>query len=82
MGTNFSLLQQLEKNKHSSTKTSPFPKGVEYQEYVLEVEGQDQTIFIPLKETIAFETALSLQTKYISTDDLREILRTHRGIKV
>lgn len=82
MGKKFSLLQQLDEAQTIPVKQSPFPKGVEYQEYELDVEGNDQTVFIPLKECDAFEAALSQQTKYLSRDDLRDILRNHRGIKL
>ncbi len=82
MGTKFSLLKQLDELHTQPVEQSPFPKGVEYQEYSLEVEGKDQTIFIPLRECTAFEAALSSQTKYLTTDDMQEILRVHRGIRL
>lgn len=82
MGNKFSLLQRLNEADHSPKEKSPFAPGIEYQEYLLEVEGKDETIFIPLKECTAFEDALSKQTKYLTREELREFLRSHRGIKV
>lgn len=80
MGKKFSLLQRLNES-NPPKEASLLPSGVEYQEYLLEVESKDQTIFIPLKECDAFEAAISRQPKYLTRDDLRDILRNHRGIK-
>ncbi len=82
MGNNFSLLKQLDEARTTPPESSPFPKGIEYQEYSLDVEGKDQTIFIPLRECSAFETALLQQTNSLTSDDICEILRVHRGIRV
>ncbi len=82
MGTKFSLLKQLDEAHNNPDEKSPFPKGIEYQEYLLEVEGRDQPVFIPLRECAAFEASLSSQTKYLTSDDMREILRKHRGIRL
>ena len=81
MGRNFSLLQQLTLEKDKVLEQSPLPPGIKYQEYTLEVNGEESTVFIPLRESAAFERTLSAQTKYLDGDALREILRKHRGIK-
>ena len=81
MGKEFSLLQQLTNERDKIVEKSPFPPGVKYQEYTLEVDRQEKTVFIPLRECEAFEQTLSTQTKYLDGETLREILRMHRGIK-
>ena len=81
MGKNFSLLQQLNEEEHRIVEENPFPPGVDYQEYTLEVSGEESTVFIPLRECDAFEETLSTQTKYLDDEELRRILRKHRGIK-
>lgn len=81
MGKNFSLLQQLNEKHDKVTEESPFPPGIKYQEYTLEIDGNDVQVFIPLRECEAFEETLSTQSKYLDGDTLRDVLRKHRGIK-
>ena len=78
MKNKFSLLSTL--NNSNKPKESMLPKGHKYQEYIITVEGQEKTVFIPLRESETFEQLLS-NTKEITITQLREILRKHRGIK-
>lgn len=81
MGKEFSLLQQLSQEQNTIKEKNPFPPGVSYQEYVLEINGRDIEVFIPLRECETFEEDLSTQTKYLDDDELRKILRKYRGIR-
>ena len=78
----FSLLQQLEDEKHGIRQEDPFAPGTQYQEYTVEAEKQEYKIYIPLRECEAFEQALSTQAKYLDREDLRRLLRKYRGIRL
>lgn len=74
----FSLLKTL--NEHRVEEKTTLPKGINYQEYVIEVDKQEVTVFIPLRECKSFEETL-YDVERIDEDNLRDILRRHRGIK-
>lgn len=73
----FSLIKQLQ---NPATEEKPLlPRGIKYQEYVVEPQEGDMTVFIPLRETEAFETAIKEQAVLLRSD-VRRLLRAHRGI--
>jgi len=76
----YSLIKTLNESPEE-TKKDPFPKGIEYQEYTIEIKGKPQQIFIPLKECTLFEEHVAHINKTLDADDLRKLLRKHRGIK-
>ena len=80
MNTKFSLIEKLNQRQVEKPKEDPFPPGIEYQEYIVEVKGVEQAVFIPLKECDKFEKSL-IKTPSLDDDDLRVILRKHRGIR-
>lgn len=82
MSNNFSLLQQLSEEHQNPKEVSPFPPGVDYQEYLIEIDKKEKSVFIPLRECTAFEQTLSTLPKYPDREDLRTVLRKHRGIVV
>lgn len=79
--SNFSLIQQLEAKTVSEETKPELPKGIKYQEYTIECEGKDVDILIPLREVDAFEATLMEHDKYIDRENLRLILRKHRGLR-
>lgn len=79
MNQKFSLLKTLGEEEQADEKT-PLPKGINYQEYIIDVQGQELSVFIPLREYVAFEQSLS-DIESLDRDALRDILRKHRGIK-
>ncbi len=80
MTKKFSLIKTLNESP-KEVKKDPFPKGIAYQEYTIEVKGKPQQIFIPLKECAIFEEHVTHINKTLDEDDLRDLLRKHRGIK-
>ena len=80
MNSKFSLIEKLNSKQVEKPKRNPFPPGIEYQEYILEIKGVEQTVFIPLKECDEFEKSLTHKSS-LDDDDLRDLLRQHRGIR-
>ncbi len=73
----YSLIKQLQ---NPATEEKPLlPRGVKYQEYVVEPQEGDMTVFIPLRETEAFEAAIKEEAVLLRSD-VRRLLRAHRGI--
>ena len=50
MGKKFTLLQQLDEERRFPDKQPKIPSGVKYQEYTMEISGEEHTILIPLRE--------------------------------
>lgn len=82
MSNEFSLLKHLERTKESSKNEPQLPKGIKYQEYIIETDKGKTTVYIPLRECDGFENSLENSAKHIDRDDLRGLLRKHRGILV
>lgn len=80
MNKNLFLIQQLNKQRESK-KEDLLPSGINYQEYILEVEKQELLVLIPFNESNNFENTLN-QINILDKDYLREILRKHRGIQI
>lgn len=74
----YSLLKALSRKRVE--EKALLPKGIAYQEYIVEVGGQEKKVFVPLRECDAFENSLS-KIEELDEDELRNILRKHRGIK-
>lgn len=78
----FSLIQQLNNGESESGDKFSLPPGVKYQEYILTVEGQEQNILIPFRESEKFEQALAnFPDDTLNKSELRDILRKYRGIQ-
>lgn len=77
-----SLLNHLKEDGFAYKPEKKFPNGIDYQEYVVEVEGKETTVYIPLRECDAFETTLSRDVKLLDKSTLRDVLRQHRGLQV
>lgn len=76
-----SLTEHLKKDHFSYKPEKQLPDGIQYQEYVVEVDSVDTTVYIPLRECEAFETTLSRDVKILDRATLRDVLRQHRGLK-
>lgn len=75
--TKFALIKQLH---NPPVEEKPLlPEGIQYQEYVIEPKDGKMTVFIPLRESEEFEKSLLKQTVLLRSD-VRQLLRTHRGI--
>lgn len=74
----FSLIKQL-KTPEETAEPSLLPEGIRYQEYEVEHKDGSMTVFIPLRETEAFEQSL-MEIDNLLRTDIRDLLRTHRGI--
>ena len=73
----YSLIKQLQ---NPATEEKPrLPRGIQYQEYVVEPKEGNMTVFIPLRETEAFEEGIK-ECAVLLRSDVRRLLRTHRGI--
>lgn len=79
--SDFSLIKQMNEGKDEQKETSPFPKGVRYQQYELEVDGAERVINIPLRESENFEAAVGALTSDITGPVLKKLLRDFRGIR-
>ena len=79
MSSKFSLLKHLERSEEE--KGPLLPKGIKYREYIVETNEGEVTVYIPLRECQAFESKLIDSAKYVDKEDLRSLLRKHRGIK-
>jgi len=73
----FSLIKQLQ--IAPIQEKSLLPEGIKYQEYVVQPKDGNMTVFIPLRETEAFETAVG-KIDILLRADVRTLLRDHRGI--
>ncbi len=73
----FSLIKQLQ--NPTSVEKPLLPRGIQYQEYVIEPKDGNMTVFIPLREAAAFEEAIQ-EHAILFRSDVRTLLRTHRGI--
>lgn len=81
MQDKFPLIHQLQSEESVEfTKKAPTATNVKYKDFVVEVEGLQTLVKIPLREAEAFGRAIQ-KNKYIGRDTLRQLLRTHRGIR-
>jgi len=75
--TDFSLIERLNKKEDES----PLAKGVQYQQYELEVDGKQQTVNIPLREAENFEEFVVNNNNPLTRKSLKGILRQFRGVR-
>ncbi len=76
--TEFALIEEFQ-NPNTNDKT-PLPKGLKYQEYELSLHGEPVTVFVPLKESAAFEQAMPDQDTF-NRNELKRLLHKFRGIR-
>ena len=73
----YSLIKQLQSGPIE--EKSLLPKGIEYQEQVVQPKEGSMTVFIPIREAEAFQTAIN-DIAVLMRADVRTLLRNHRGI--
>lgn len=73
----YSLIKQLDNPVHPKDTTP----NIDYQQYELVVEGNDQKINIPKRESEVFETTIAKLTKPIDRTKLQQLLREFRGTR-
>jgi len=77
--TKFPLIHKFE-NPDKEDHT-PLPRGIKYQEYELPYLSESITVFVPLKESEAFETEVSKIERELDRDTLKRLLHKFRGIR-
>ncbi len=75
--TDFSLIERL----NTKEEESPLAKGVQYQEYEITVDGNPQTVNIPLREADNFESFITENDSPLTRKSLKVVLRQFRGIR-
>jgi len=76
---NFSLIKQLSESPTESV--GKLPKGIPYQQYELLIDGKDQIVNIPLRESHNFEQTVTDMDTQLTTRTLTTLLRQFRGIR-
>jgi hypothetical protein len=76
--TKFALIEEFQ-NPNTDDKT-PLPRGLKYQEYELSLYGEPITVFVPLKESAAFEQAMPKRDTF-NRRELKHLLHKFRGIR-
>ncbi len=74
----FSLIERLNTKKDN---TSPLARGVQYQQYEIDVDGNPQTVNIPLREAENFEAFMVDNNTPLTRKSLKVILRQYRGVR-
>jgi len=77
--TKFPLIHKFE-NPEKGDKT-PLPRGIKYQEYELPYLNESITVFVPLKESKAFEAEVSKIERELDRGALKRLLHKFRGIR-
>jgi len=86
MNDKFSLISEYTtkgKNKKrltEKTKESDDVHKVKYQEYIIEVDSSERSVYIPIRECDHFEKVLE-NTTDITAFQLKKLLREFRGIR-
>lgn len=73
----YSLITQLNTPEHPKDK----PPNIDYQKYEIVVDGKEQKINIPKRESELFETTVATLTQQIDRNMLRCLLRQFRGTR-
>ena len=83
MSEKFSLINEYKAIQEGSVVSKPkdAPKNkVKYQEYIIEVNSKDTSVYIPIRECDNFESLLEHSTS-LEDYQLKNILREFRGIR-
>jgi len=85
MSDKFSLISEyttqgkVEKQTEKA-KVEAIALKVKYQEYIIEVDSSECSVYIPVRESENFESVLE-HTQNISAFQLKKLLREFRGIR-
>jgi len=85
MSDKFSLISEYttqgKKQKQIEiAKVEAISLKVKYQEYLIEVDAKECSVYIPIRESESFERVLE-HTEVISSFQLKNLLREFRGIR-
>ena len=84
MSDKFSLMSEYttqgKETKKVSESADTHEHKVKYQEYILEVDSKERSVYIPIRECENFEIVLE-NTTNISSGQLKQLLRDFRGIR-
>lgn len=72
-------LQEAKNNPQISEKKEDLTNKIKYQEYIIEVDKKECSVYIPLRECENFEAILE-HTSDIKRIELKKLLREFRGI--
>lgn len=75
----FTLIKQLQEPEDKAK--SPFPPGIKYQQYELDIQGDTRRIYVPLREADAFEEEVLQLDEQLTMSTLSKLLRQFRGIR-
>jgi len=84
MNDNFPLLRQLGDLEKNPAGESPLPKGIKYDKKQIIVENEEIEVFIPARESAAFDQAIQAiqeNGKYIHRHEFGVIMRKYRGVR-
>ena len=80
MKSNFTLIEKLNTPDIIKEDKNPYMHGITYDTYEILVNGKQEEVLIPLKESDNFEKSL-MNVNSLDENDLRKLLREHRGIR-
>jgi hypothetical protein len=85
MSDKFSLISEyttqgkaIKKSNEAKVETAALK--VKYQEYLIEIDSKECSVYIPIRECESFENVLEHSTN-ISAFQLKKLLREFRGIR-
>lgn len=66
----------------SILKEKPIQKSnkIKYQEYIIEVENEETSVYIPIRESENFENVIE-SLDHISIIEIKKLMREFRGIR-
>ena len=77
----FKLINDLDDEHKKEAAKDPNAPNITYQQYDLDVNGQERSVLIPVRECENFETRLSNMT-LITEQKLKQVVREFRGLHV
>lgn len=77
----FTLINKLDDEHKEQVSKDPNAPNITYQRYDLDVNGKEQGVLIPVRESENFETCVS-EMAYVSDQKLKQIVREFRGLIV
>ena len=79
--TRFSLINNIDDEVKKEAAKDPNAPNITYQQYDLDVNGQERSVLIPVRECENFEACLS-EMALITEQKLKQVVREFRGLHV
>lgn len=77
----FTLIDSLDEEHKEKAAKDPNAPNITYQQYDLDVNGEERGVLIPVRECNNFEEYVSKMT-HITEPKLKQIVREFRGLMV